>query len=297
MSMETVDNAMVIKFSDMLHVKAQQMQARLRPYCEYRDFKNADVMAYDGIGTIEAREIFGRNQPVQPNDIERNRRKMTRRQFEATVLVDQYDVEGMLSDPQGALAKECLMSMERQFDSVVLDAMFASVLTGRDFTNTVTAATDGVLTVDMTAGVTLAKLLVTRQNFRDQEVGTDIPTPYIIGVSGDEETQLLQILQLTSRDYSTAFALERGQITNVLNMQLVFFGANSTKVQLPVTAGVRRCFALVQGGVCVGSARNIQITVKDRPDLTNVKQIQVTMVMGAVRTEGNRVQQINTTDI
>lgn len=93
--MQTIDNLLITQFSDMLHVKAQQIRARLRPFVNIKPMVG-DVFAYDGIGNVEAREVNGRVVPTQFDDIDHNRRKIRRRRFVVTLPIDASDVRGLL---------------------------------------------------------------------------------------------------------------------------------------------------------------------------------------------------------
>lgn len=298
MPMESIDTLMVTKFSDMVHVRAQQMQARLRPYCQTLDVKPGDVAAYDGLGTVEARLVTGRFSPSTFDDIEHNRRQLTRQEFVITLPIDQTDLEGMLLDPQGKYVDAAVMAMERNYDRVAYAAMFASVQTGRNFETAVTAATDGVLTVDATGGLTLAKLLEGEQNFIDGEVGNDLPVSRCMGITGEENKTLLQIDQLINSRYTNNWPpLDKASDVKrrALDFDLIPFGNNVPIPVLLVAAGVRTCFMMAAGGIAVGMWRQWQITLKDRPDLINTKQVQITGVIGAVRTEGKLLQKLTVT--
>ena len=297
MSDESYDNMLAIAFSDMIHVQARQMRARTRPYCQYREFGRADQIAYDGIGTVEVSELVGRNNQSQPADLTLTRRQIQRRHFVLTLFIDKYDREGALLEPQGQYAQECVRAMERQFDRVVVSSLNADVLTGRNFTIDVPFASDGGLTVNATTGLTLAKLLNIQQNFNDNEVGIDMPQRIALGIAGDERTTMLQIDQLVNSRYTSQLRLDQngGQLRSIMDMDVVMFGANTTLPTLSVSGGVRNCFALSENGVCVGLQNEWALTIKDRPDLVNVDQVQITGTLGAVRTEGKRVQLLTTT--
>lgn len=208
---QSVDNHLITQFADMMHVKAQQVRARLRPYVTIGKM-DGDNHAYDGVGSVEAREVNSRLTKTQFADIEHFRRKVTRRRFEVTLPIDSHDVAGMLLNPQGIYAQACVRAMERVFDRVVCDAMFADVKTGREFDTTVTFANDGGLTVDATSGWTYEKFLEIHQNFIDNEVGNDIPVKLVAGISGDEHTDLMSEAELISGDYSRQFVVDDGTI-------------------------------------------------------------------------------------
>jgi hypothetical protein len=298
MVMESIDSLMVTKFSDMVHVRSQQMQARLRPYAQTVDVKPGDVAAYDGLGTVEARLVTGRYSPSTFDDIEHNRRQLSRQEFVITLPIDEYDLEGMLLNPQGKYVDAAVMAMERNYDRVAYGAMFATINTGRNFSTPLSFASDGGLTVNATGGLTLAKLLAADQNFIDGEVGNDLPIRKCMGISGEENTTMEQIDQLINNRYRVADAgsrLDEGLNRKQMVFDILPFGNNVTIPVLTVASGVRTCFVMATGGICVGMWRQWQVTLKDRPDLINTKQVQITGVIGAVRTEGKLVQQFTTT--
>ena len=175
------DTVQITEFNAALDVQEQQMTSRLLPYA-IRKGINGDDFAYDGLTEVQAYHANGRNPDIQPVEAGFTRRKMSRDRVVVTLLVDNKDVRGMLTDPQSQLAALCIAAVERETDRVIYDALFASVLTGRNFGTTVSAATEGQLTVDATAGFTYEKLLEIRANFIDSEVGNQGQTPIAIGV-------------------------------------------------------------------------------------------------------------------
>ena len=298
MTMDLVPSHLVVQFSEIMHIKAQQMRSRFRPYVVLRRM-TGDTYAYDGLGTVEAREVVARFSPTVWDDIEFFRRKIAKRRFVITLPVDKLDLEGMLTDPQGQMAQAAVMGMERVYDQVVMQAMFATVFTGQSFATSLSFSAGGGLTVDATAGLTLPKILTIKQNFIDQEVGNEGsntgPADIVVGISGEEHTTLMQIDQFINSRYTNQFALEKGVLVRVAGMDLIPFGASITTPVLAVSGGVRTCFALAREGMCVGIGREWEVTVKDRPDYVDTKQIQITGVLGAVRTEEKRVQELLTT--
>ena len=295
MAMETIATQLVTQFSDMMHIKQQQLKSRLRAYCDIREMRG-DSYAYDGLGTVEARELEGRFNETIFDDLEHFRRKIGRREFSVTLPFDEYDLRARLTDPSAQYAQEATAAMERAFDRVVYGALFATVQYGRNFENSVSSTTDGVLTVNATAGLGLAQVLAIKQNFIDGEcLDAEEFGGSCFGISGEEHTTLMQIQQLTSSLYTNQMAVERGRMVSALGLDFVVFGQNVTLPLIPVVGGVRQCFAMGKKGVAVGLNLDWQITIKDRPDLVNVKQIQITGALGAVRTEGKLVQLVTTT--
>lgn len=292
--MITIDRAHIIQFSDMMHVKSQQVRSRLRPYFQVLPMVG-DKFAYDGLGQVEAREVFGRIQPVVFDDIEHLRRKISRRRFVVTLPIDQADVRGMLSDPQGRYAEACVRAMERVFDRVGVEAAFASVYTGENFETTVSFATDGGNTVTATGGVTYEKLLELNKFWINNEVGTDIPEKKLLLITGMEHEALMKEIELTSGDYSRQFVVDKGEITSGVGINFIMYGASVPNPILPVASTTRSCVATTSRGIVYGLSKEFSITVKDRSDLVETNQVQIIGELGAVRSEGLLVQKFNTT--
>jgi hypothetical protein len=289
------DTVQITEFNAALDVQEQQMTSRLLPYV-IRKGINGDDFAYDGLTEVQAYHANGRNPDIQPVEAGFTRRKMSRDRVVVTLLVDNKDVRGMLTDPQSQLAALCIAAVERETDRVIYDAMFASVYTGRNFGTTVSAATDGQLTVDATAGFTYEKLLEIRANFIDSEVGNQGQTPIVIGISGDEHTDLMSEVELTSGDYTSQYVIQKGIITQALGMDLVAFGAgaNITDPILEIDT-YRISFALAKGGVALGISLERKVEVKDYPTKIETSIINVIKELGAVRTAGVRVQKVTLT--
>jgi len=295
MANQNIDKALIIQFSDMLRHKSQQIKARLRPYVQVKPMIG-DLFAYDGLGDVEAREVAGRVQATVFDDIDHLRRKIKRRRFVVTLPIDKSDELGVLINPQSEYAGACIKAMERVFDRVGVDALFASVETGRDFETTVTFANDGTNTVTATAGLTYDKLLEIHQFWIDADVGNDLEESMVFAITGDEHTALMKETELISGDFSRQFVVDRGAITQASGLNLIKFAANARNPILPVSGGVRDCFAMTTRGLCYGLSQDMTITVKDRPDLVDVNQVQIIGILGAVRTEGVHVQKVTTTD-
>jgi len=291
---QSIDNNLITQFSDALHVKAQQIRARLKPFFVMIPMIG-DRFAYDGLGDVEARELVGRINPTIFDDIEHNRRRIARRRFVVTLPIDSSDVRGMLLNPQGPYAGASIMAMERVFDRVGIEAANADVLTGREFGTIVTFAADGGNTVNATAGATYVTLLAVNRFWRNNEVGNQIPERKILLITGTEEEAFMQETELISGDFSRQFVVDQGEITKGVGLQFVVYGADVANPLLAVTGGIRDCLALTERGLVYGLSKTMSVTIKDRPDLVETTQVQIIGELGAVRTEGVLVQEYQTT--
>ena len=291
---QSIDQALVTEFSDMVHHEAQQLQSKLRPYVNVKQM-SGDVWAYDGLGKVEAREVSGRNVPATFDDIQHNRRKVTRKRFVINLPIDASDVRGALLSPDSEYSKAVAAGMLRQYDRTIYNSAFADVLTGRDFETTVSAATDGVLTVDATAGLTYEKLLEIRQNFWDNDVGLDSNEKLYFTITGDEHTSLMGEEELISGDFNREFVVEKGRIAQALGIDLVGFAASVAAPIIPTVSSQRQLLAASSRGIVLGVSKEMSIKIQERNDLIETTQVQVVMEIGAVRTEGALVQKVTVT--
>lgn len=290
-----IDTGLAIQFADQVHTNGQQMKTRLRDKVRVTPMTTHDKTV-ETLDDLEAIEITSRHQKTQGQDIVHGRRRLRMREFRCTIYLDNKDEVGVLIDPERNYSASVARAMYRQFDRIVVEAALATVYTGREMTTAVTAANDGVEVVDATAGLTYEKLLEIGENFMDYEIGTELDEAMCLAISGEEHTDLMQENELTSGDYTREFVVEKGKIQNASGLDLVKFGGKVNNPILSVSSGnVRSCIAMAEEGVEVGLAKDAEVYVDIRPDLNRAKQVQAVLMLGAVRKEGARVQEVQTT--
>lgn len=289
-----IDAALITQFSDMVHIKAQQMKSRLRPYLTVKKMVG-DNWAYDGLGIVEAQEVSGRINKTEFNSVDHLRRKVRRRRFVVTLPLDSSDVRAVLTNPQNDYAGACTRAIERVFDRVGIDAAFADIQYGRDFSSTNTFAQDGGLTIDATAGLVYEKMTEIKRKFVNNEVGNDMPEQFLFLISGDEEESLMKETQLTNSLYTRQVVVDKGEMTKALGFDIIKYGASVNNPLLSVASGVRSCVALSQRGIVYGMSLDLKLNIQERPDFIETTQVQAIIQLGAVRTEGVLVEKVTTT--
>ena len=292
-----VDTALITQFSNLLHVKAQQMTTRLMGRCQVIPI-TGENFAYDGVGSLDAKTNNSRNPLIDPQNPDYDRRKLTTDRVLVELIVDNRDVRRMFEDPSSKLVNECMYAIMRKADKIGITALHASVYTGKDFSTTTTFAADGGTTVDATAGLTFAKLLEVKDNFKKYDVGLDMPEDLLFGITEEEETKMLQLTQLTSRDFTNEYVVDKGKVAKVMGMDVILFGSGADTPQLAVSSGTRDCFACSTKGLIYGMSKEFAVTViENHPNYVESTYIRVLGDLGAVRTDGKRVQKVQTTDV
>lgn len=292
----TMDVTRVREFSARVHAEAQQMMSRLKGKSDIRYFTGKD-MAYDGLGTIEAVAADGRFAKLDFADLEHTRRQILPVRYQCVLPIEGKDQMEALMDIQNNYEKHVAAAMLRQYDRVGINALTADVNTGENFQTVVTAAADGVVTVDASAGLTYDKLLEIDENFINQDLGLDMDMDdKYLAISGKEHTSLMKEERLTSGDYSRDFNVEKGRIQRAAGFELVKYAAGATTPTLVEDglSGLRKCVAWTEGALVYGMHSDFKIEVRKLDEYLDTSVVIIQGRFGAVRTEGARVIQVDT---
>jgi len=207
---------------------------------------------------------------------------------------DQRDAQRVLTDPKSVYAMRAAEALERDLDRDVIRAMDATVYTGKDGTTAVTAATDGMLTVNATAGMTYDILLTIDSNFQGYEIGNEAPIQKFLVITEQEHEALMKEAELISRDFSARMVVDAGKMTQAMDLNLIVYGSKMASPMLTVNSTTRDCWAVASGAI------KGQIGVRDvkwqpRNDRWDTDQLLAKSERGTVRMEGRRVQKVQTT--
>lgn len=291
----SVDAVLISQFSDMLHVEAQQTKSRVMGQVRIQSVKGENFF-YDGLNKLGARIDNGRNPLSNPQNPQFNRRKMTRSRIIAEVAIDQRDIRDMMSDPKGSLAVACVSAIHREVDRLGVAAALASVGTGVDGSTVVSFASDGGLTINATGGMTYEILRQISRKFYNREVGLENGEKLLFLCTADEHDDLLGEVELISSDYTSQMVVDNGRLARAFGIDITMFGAAVDSPILPVASTTRDCIAMSNRGIIYGLSSDIKVNViPNHPKYVETDVIQVTMDLGAVRTEGVLVQKVQTT--
>lgn len=295
----TIASQFITQFGDTMFELAQQSEARFRPIVDLQEL-NGEFSMENRVGYLDTQDLNTRSPEIVPQDIQWDVRQLMPTAFGVAADVDKWDAERMLTDPNSILAKKAVEALERKFDRVCIAALTATVRTGRDASGSLTAAQDGVVTVDATGGFNYETLLQLDANFQGAEVETDSEgqsnARKILFISEQEHQQLMKEGTLISRDFTGQAVVDNGKLRRVGSFDVVIFGSKMPTPQLLVTAGVRQCFAVAMGGLRVRLQKAWDINYI--PALQNkwrTSRVTAEGRMGAVRMEGVRIQILNTT--
>jgi hypothetical protein len=286
------------------HDLAAQKASRLTPYVETKLFSGAD-MNYDRMGDAATEKANGYGEEIKGSTIPVSTRQLTSGRYYSAVEVDQRQVRRIMMDAGGdggvaatgfanRLATKCAEALERRKDRILLEAAFADVKTGENFDTTVSFATDGGVTITATSGITYSTVLSIIASFQAYEVSNEA-NPRIVWAMTEEEMQdLMTISELISNTFITTANKSGDRLTSISGIDLVVFGSSVTNPALAVASNVRSTMVLAEGGLCLGVSKNISVEYDKLPKTLETYLLKVYYDYGAVRTEGVRVQKVNT---
>ncbi len=255
------------------------------------------------IGRLELAEVDGRNPDKQYGDYALDNRQLTRRRFTRTITIDaKHDVEELIADPTGMIVQRLVEAKGRETDRVLAAAAVGSVLVG-DPTAALTslsAASDGVITVDATAGLTYEKIQEITENFVNNDLQLAQIKSSLINISGKENTNLMAENEFINNDYINSKPTAGGVISDAgIYMVNVFAGSKTGGITvdspiLPEVSTTRSCFVAAPGALTLAMEIG-RMEVERSASKVNSFDITIDLWLNAMRNEGVKVQHLTTT--
>lgn len=304
---QTIENGAKLTFENEFMHLAQQQRSKLEssPAVRYVD-PEGKTHNLSRMGAVELTEVNSRNPRKQYVDYKLDNRQFTKRRYTASILIDEKDdINELLKDPTSDLMQELLKAKGRVIDRVICEAAGGDVLVGRPdrAPSAVSASSDGVVTVTATSGLTAAKIEEVIENFINADIDMDDIMNTTMLITGKENTALMNETKFISNDYISGRPVEKGVQDKASAFNIVLFAGSSsgagTKANpiLDESASggtVRTCLALAPKSVAV-MMKLARFDVKEADDYVNSRSLTIDLWIGAMRTEGVRVQKITTT--
>lgn len=296
-----IEQSYIQDFMNQYHHLSQMKTAPLvgLPAIKYVPMKGTTNMSR--LGRQKLKEVTGeRNPDKQYSEMTNDNRRSVTRAFTSTIIVDGLDkVYNLIKDPTSDLMELLVNAEKRTSSQVIIDAAIADVTVGAPDTagTTYTAAQDGVLTINATAGMSYAKITESRLRFGNNEALTGART---LLTSYTEENDLLNDEKFINSDYTAYDAVDSGSRDNFSGLQLVTFAGTSTgfdvpsDLYLPESGGVRTNLVLAADSILYGT-EIVRLDVERNPNKVNSYDITVEVVYKALRTEGVKIQKMTST--
>jgi hypothetical protein len=257
------------------------------------NYRGEKIQLVDFIGPVFFEERSTPYADTKVTELEHTSRWIVGKEYDCAVLVDRLDTLKMIYDPTSPYVQRFREAAARKQDMIVMDKFFATAKSGKDATTDI-AFPSADIVVHGSAGLTVAKLRSLRKLVKKRHVDLRLYTPYIL-VTAEQTDNLLGETTVNSIDYNIVKPLVNGEVTRFMGFEFVPFEAYfGDAIPSHTDTGhlIRDCPVWVPDGMHFGSWDDLTITINNRPDKNNIKQIHGTFTAGATRLEEGKVFQV-----
>lgn len=300
----SISQAARLNFQDSFFALAQQTKSKLVSTKAITFLPSkGKTNNFARIGRIELDEVNARNPDKQFGDYALDNRLFTKRRFTKTIQIDnKYDVNELLADPTSDILNQLNNAKERVIDRVAVAAAVGSVLVGGPDTapSTISAATDGVVTIDATGGFVYEIVQAITQTFINSDLQYDDFKGSTLCVTGTENTDLMGEDQFINQLYIRSAVEMAGVAQAVGTYNVAMFAGSSTgggtiaQPVLPEGATTRSCVVLAPQSIAMAMEIG-DMGVEKSNTKVNSTDITIDLWINAMRTEGVRVVIVTTT--
>lgn len=289
---QNVPTHYVQQYTSNVQLLLQQMDERISGYVSTGSYKGKGGVVVDQLGSVEARAVTSRLQPITPMDVPTDRRWVYPTDFEVPIIIDSFDKLRLITDPQNEYVKVAANAMKRKRDDVTIASFFADAKTGETGSTTTAFPSSqqvGVNVGGTASGLNFAKLRAAREILTANEV--DPEEELYVAVTANEMNDLMNEPQLTTREFVNFAGMspvESGRIMRahgfriIETQRLVMNGSSQRRVPVWSKLGMHR-----------GDWNDIKISITQRNDISGLPyQIYCEMTTGATRVEEKRVVEV-----
>ena len=284
-----ITEAFVNQYAANFYELGQQVSARLTPFVMMHEGIVGQSKAVERVGRAEAYDITSRHADTKYVEVPHTRRWIDLQDKGWAELVDELDEIRLLADPKSKYPRLAQNALNRAKDDIIIAAVRGTARTG---TGTQTLPTSQTITEGGSAGLTLAKLLTTKEILDSAEVEADEgqdatgqgPTPSRVFVCSSKQlTNLYGTTEIKSIDYNSVKALAQGQIDTYLGFKFI------RSERLSKSGNLRTALAWCKPCVALGVGKDISTSIDRMPGKNNAVQVYARMSIGAVRVEDEGV--------
>ena len=294
------------QFESNVIQRVQQKNKRVAQYLMQKSMESR-TKYIDRLGTTEMHERVGRNQLVEADDAEFDRRKLTMRPYAWAHYTDVFDKLQTIHDPTGELAISAMAAAMRRMDIIAITGLLGTAYEGENNPTAVNipkeqkyvAASSGAI-----ADLNIEALIAVRQIFWENEAIENEGDPIYLATTSKDIAALLRDTKVQSADYNTVKALVAGEVntfmgfvflrTELLPRLEASLAAIGVSNGVEAAANSRRNAAFVTSGACMGIGQDVQTSLDRIPQRYNSMLLQLNMAMGSTRLEEEKVVELIT---
>jgi hypothetical protein len=300
----SIDQAAKLNFMDSFYHLAQQTKSKLvgAGVAKFAP-SGGKTTNMPRMGRLELTEVNTRNPDKQYGDYNVDNRQFSKRRFTKTIQIDaKNDINELFKDPTSDILMQLNNAKERVIDRIIVNSAIGSVLVGGPDTapSSISAATDGVLTVTATSGFVYSTVQQIVENFVNNDLQYDDFSGAVICITGSENTDLMGETEFINNFYVASRPVEKGVMDKAMCFKTALFagsvngGITVLNPILPEGASTRSCVVLAPEAVLLSMEVALQEVTKSATKV-NSYDITIDLWINAMRTEGVRVQLVTTT--
>lgn len=300
----SIDQGAALNFQDSFYTLAQQSKSKL---------VNTGVINYlpakgktnnvARLGRVELEEVNQRNPDKAYGDYALDNRLFQKRRFTRTIQLDKkFDINELFKDPTSDLLTQLDNAKERTIDRVAIQAAVGPVLVGGPDTapTSISAATDGVTTIDGTGGFTYEIVQAITATFINNDLQYNDFKGAAICVTGTENSDLMGEVEFINQDYIKSAVDMAGVIEKAGTYNVALFAGSATGTSvvaqpvLPEGTTTRQCVVLAPNALSMAMEIG-DMGVEKSATKVNSVDVTIDLWINAMRNEGARVIIVNTT--
>lgn len=236
------------------------------------------------LGQRTAQKRLVRHSDTPLNDQPHSTRFIDLFDWEDGDMLDDQDKIRMLIDPKSDYVMAMVQGLNRAKDDVVIAAALGNA---RATTGNV-ALTAGQKIANGATGLTKAKVISAKQLFRANEADEYVGEELYFTYADKQLNDILSDTTLTNADFIQLRLLQEGNI-NTKWMGFTWIPSQ----RLPLSGGIRSCFAWAKSGISLGTGETITTNVGVDPSKSFNTRIYAKMTIGSVRVEEEKVVQVD----
>lgn len=270
-----------------------KMGGLVYPLVSQGSYTGEKAQVVNFIGPVEFIERDTPYSDTKLTELEHTQRWIVGKEYDCAVLVDRLDLLKMIYDPTSPYVERFREAALRKMDEITVSKFFADAKTGKEAATTTSFPAANTVAAGGT-GFTVAKLRSLRKLVKKKHVDVRTVKPYVL-INAEGVDDLLGEVAVGSSDYNAVKPLVDGEVSAFMGFTFVPYedngsSANGKGIPSYSSGGtIRQSACWVPDGMHFGKWDDLVITINNRPDKNNIKQIHGTFTANATRIDESKV--------
>lgn len=285
----SIDQAYIDTFESNVRHLAQQEQSKLRGTVQEKSVQS-ESHNWERLGTLDAAVKASARTATPTQDALWSRRVSVPITYHIGTSTELEDPIQMLVDPNSNLTRAIASGMKRQMDDVIIDAANGTALDGDGVAQPFLAAQK---VGDGTSQISFDFITAVQEKFMANDIDPSVPKVMVVGPK--QVRKLMQLTQMTSKDFVNANALQELNDTGIVPNWMGFKWILSTRLNAPAANQIS-CLAYTMDAIGMQVNKDITARVAEDPSISFATRLYAHMTCGAVRVEDEQLVELHVDD-